>query len=46
MIIQTMRENINKVSSGEIIGEAKESDKEEEEEEKLLNISTGEVENE
>ena len=41
-----MRENINKVSSGEIIGEAKKSDKEEEEEEKLLNISTGEVENE
>ena len=43
---KSMRENINKVSSGEIIGEAKESDKEEEEEEKLLNISTGEVENE
>ena len=43
---KSMRENINKVSSGEIIGEAKKSDKEEEEEEKLLNISTGEVENE
>ena len=42
-----MRENINKVSSGEIIGEAKASDKEDEvEEEKLLNISTGEVESE
>ena len=42
-----MRENINKVSSGEIIGEAKVSNKEEEvEEEKLLNISTGEVEKE
>ena len=44
---KSMRENINRVSSGEIIGEAKEQDKEEEaEEEKLLNISTGEVENE
>ena len=44
---KSMRENINKVSSGEIIGEAKVSNKEEEvEEEKLLNISTGEVEKE
>ena len=44
---KSMRENINRVSSGEIIGEAKDQDKEEEEEEeKLLNISTGEVEKE
>ena len=45
---KSMRENINRVSSGEIIGEKSASEKEEkkEEEEKLLEISTGEVESE
>ena len=40
-----MKETINLVSSGEIIGESKEDD-EEEEDEKLLAISNGEVEEE
>ncbi len=46
---KTMRENINRVSSGEIIGEAKEAEEAEEKddkEEKLKAISTGEVEEE
>ena len=42
---KTMRETINLVSSGEIIGERKEDD-EEEEDEKLLAIDNGEVEEE
>ena len=42
---KSMKEAINQVSSGEIIGEKK-ADKEEEKDEKLLNIATGEVENE
>ena len=42
---KTMRETINLVSSGEIIGEHKEDD-EEEEDEKLLAIDNGEVEEE
>ncbi len=43
---KTMRENINRVSSGEIIGEAKEAEEKDEKEEKLKAISTGEVEEE
>jgi archaetidylserine synthase len=43
---KTMRENINRVSSGEIIGEAKEAEEKEDKEEKLKAISTGEVEEE
>ena len=43
---KTMRENINRVSSGEIIGEAKEAEENDEKEEKLKAISTGEVEEE
>ena len=47
---KTMKENINKVSAGEIIGDHKETkeleEKAEEKEEALANISTGEVENE
>ena len=48
---KTMRETINQVSSGEIIGERKAEDKKEkqekeDEEEKLLAINTGEVEEE
>ena len=43
---KTMRENINRVSSGEIIGEAKEAEEKYEKEEKLKAISTGEVEEE
>ncbi len=43
---KTMRENINRVSSGEIIGEAKEAEENDEKEEKLKSISTGEVEEE
>ena len=42
---KTMKETINLVSSGEIIGESKEDD-EEEEDEKLLAIDNGEVEEE
>ena len=42
---KSMKETINLVSSGEIIGERKEDDKEEEDE-KLLAISNGEVEEE
>ena len=42
---KTMRETINLVSSGEIIGERKEDDVEEEDE-KLLAIDNGEVEEE
>ena len=46
--VKTMKENINKVSSGEIIGEIKAESKEEteDEDEKLLAINTGEVEEE
>ena len=43
---KTMRENINRVSSGEILGEAKEAEEKDEKEEKLKAISTGEVEEE
>ena len=41
-----MRENINRVSSGEIIGESEEAEGKDEKEEKLKVISTGEVEEE
>jgi hypothetical protein len=40
---KSMRETFNQVSAGEIVGEKK---KKEEEKEELLEISTGEVENE
>ena len=43
---KTMRENINRVSSGEIIGESEEAEEKDEKEEKLKVISTGEVEEE
>lgn len=43
---KTMRENINRVSSGEIIGEAEDSQEKDDKEEKLKAISTGEVEEE
>ena len=41
---KSMKETINQVSSGEIIGESKEE--KEDEDEKLLAINTGEVEEE
>jgi len=45
--VKSMKESINQVSSGEIIGESKAAeDEKEEKEEKLLSISTGEVEEE
>ena len=46
--VKSMKESINQVSSGEIIGESKaaEEEKEDKEEEKLLAINTGEVEEE
>lgn len=43
---KTMRENINRVSSGEIIGDAEEAEEKYDKEEKLKAISTGEVEEE
>ena len=44
---KNMKETFNQVSSGELIGEKKTEDEvKEEKEEKLLDISTGEVENE
>lgn len=43
---KSMKETINQVSSGEIIGESKSESKEEDEDEKLLAINTGEVEEE
>ena len=43
---KTMRENINRVSSGEIIGESEDAEEKDDKEEKLKAISTGEVEEE
>ena len=41
-----MRENINRVSSGEIIGESEDAEEKDDKEEKIKAISTGEVEEE
>ena len=43
---KTMRENINRVSSGEIIGESEDAEEKDDKEEKIKAISTGEVEEE
>ena len=43
---KTLRENINRVSSGEIIGESEDAEEKGDKEEKLKAISTGEVEEE
>ena len=43
---KTLRENINRVSSGEIIGESEDAEEKDDKEEKIKAISTGEVEEE